>query len=258
MMRFIGVDLARGMRNPSGVAAIEGFATHGELIATDLLHTDDEIVAWVTEHAGESAIVAIDAPLRVPNEAGRRPAEAEISRAFARYHAGAHPANRRRLTIDGVVRGESLVTQFESHGFTHRPDVTAGELTRQIVEVYTHPAIIAFFDLPAIVRYKARPNRTRPQRLMEFGRLQSLLLSLTHGDPALHGADTILTHDLTTLTNARLKDYEDQLDAIVCAYTAHYLWRWGMARARVFGSFEKGYITTPVPPAMWTQARGTE
>jgi predicted RNase H-like nuclease len=250
-VRFIGVDLAWGVRRPTGLAAIDGDATHGALIATDLVRTDDEIVAWVTQHAAESALVAIDAPLHVPNESGRRPAEAEISRAFGRYHAGAHPVNRRLHSTDGIVRGESIAARLESLGFAHRPEVAAREPVRQIVEVYTHPAIIAFFDLPAIVRYKARPNRTRAERLTEFARLQRLMLSLTHADPALRGAEALLTQDLSTLTLARLKDYEDVLDAIVCAYTAHYLWRWGMARARVFGSFERGYITTPVPPSMW-------
>ncbi len=250
-MRFIGVDLAWGPRNPSGVAVIGGDVTHGALIATDLLRSDEEIVAWVLEHAADASIVAIDAPLRVPNDSGRRPAEAEISRAFARYHAGAHPANRQRLTVNGVVRGESLAARFESLNFVHRPEVIALQPIRQIVEVYTHPAIIAFFDLPAIVRYKARRNRAPAERLAEFQRLQTLLLSLTRADPALTGADAFLTRDLSALTNARLKAYEDQLDAIVCAYTAHYLWRWGMARARVFGSLERGYITTPIPRSMY-------
>ncbi|HEX6291799.1 MAG TPA: DUF429 domain-containing protein [Herpetosiphonaceae bacterium] len=254
-MRFIGLDLAWSFRNPTGAAVIEGDATSGRLLTTRLLRGDDEVIAFVVEHAGDApALVAIDAPLSVPNQAGRRPAEVEISKLFARYHAGAHPVNRNRLARDGIVRGEVLLERLLDQGFIHRTEVAAQVPIRQIVEVYTHPAIVSIFDLDRIIRYKARPRRTHDERLAEFAAYQARLRSLAQADPALLHADKLLATELAPLSKARLKDYEDLLDGVMCAYIAHYLWRWGMARARVFGNIDEGYITTPVPRALWSSA----
>lgn len=251
-MRFIGLDLAWSARNPTGAAVVEGDARGGALRTTELLGGDDEVIAFVREQAGTApALVLIDAPLYVPNQTGRRPAEAEISATFARYHAGAHPANRNRLAVAGVVRGETLVTRLEALGFTHQAEVVAGQAVRQIVEVYTHPALIAFFNLERIIQYKARPKRSHEHRLAEFARFQSYLRSLSTADPALHDTTALLARDLDFPSKARLKDYEDLLDGVLCAYIGQYLWRWGMRRARVFGTMAEGYITTPVPPHMW-------
>lgn len=251
-MRFIGLDLAWSARNPTGAAVVEGDARGGALRTTQLLGGDDEVIAFVREQAAAApTLVMIDAPLHVPNQSGRRPAEAEISRAFARYHAGAHPANRNRLAVAGVVRGETLVVRLEALGFTHQAEVVVQQPVRQIVEVYTHPALIAFFDLERIIQYKARPTRSHAHRLAEFTRYQDYLRALSTADPALRDTTALLAHDLNFPSKARLKDYEDLLDGVLCAYIGQYLWRWGMSRARVFGNMAEGYITTPVPPHMW-------
>ncbi|HEY0601405.1 MAG TPA: DUF429 domain-containing protein [Herpetosiphonaceae bacterium] len=251
-MRFIGLDLAWSSRNPTGGAVIEGEATSGRLTHTALLGSDDQVLRFVQEQAGdEPAIVAIDAPLSVPNQGGRRPAEVEITQMFARYHAGAHPVNRNRLARDGVVRGEALVEQLLKQGFEHRTEVTAQVPVRQIIEVYTHPAIVSIFDLQRIIRYKARPRRSHAERLAEFRVYQDRLRSLSQADPALVDTDELLSVDVGQLIKARLKDYEDILDGVMCAYIAQYLWRWGMTRAQVFGNLEQGYITSPVPRSRW-------
>jgi predicted RNase H-like nuclease len=251
-MRFIGLDLAWSARNLTGAAVIDGDATAGRLLATTLLDDDEAIVAFVAQYAGDApALVTIDAPLVVPNATGRRPAEAAIARAFARYHAGAHPANRSRLARNGVVRGELLVERLAALGFVHRAEVTALEPVRQVLEVFPHPALVALFDLDRIIPYKARPHRSHAQRITAFRQLQAHLRSLASAEPALLDAAALLDDPLEFAVQARLKDYEDRLDGLICAYIGQYLWRWGMARARVFGDFQRGYITTPVPPLMW-------
>lgn len=250
-MRFIGIDLAWSARNRSGGAVIDGAAHAGTLIAAELLHDDDSIVAFVERFSGDDpAIVAIDAPLRVPNQRGRRAAEAELGRVFARYHAGAHPANRSLLAVDGVVRGEALTARLAARGFVERAEVAAGAAVRQVLEVFPHPAMIALFDLDRIIPYKARPRRSREIRQAAFDRYRAHLRALRHADPALHVPD-LLDRDLRALNLARLKDEEDLLDGLMCAYIAHYLWRWGMQRAQVFGSPEHGTITTPIPRLLW-------
>lgn len=254
-MRFIGLDLAWSARNRTGAVVIEGDERAGRVVASALLGDDEQVVRFVRDHAGDDpatpALVAIDAPLRVPNVGGRRCAEAEIGSMFARYHAGAHPANRTRLAPNGVVRGEALVERLEALGFAHHPEVAALAPTRQIVEVYPHPAMVSIFELDRIVKYKARPALSPEARRTGFHDYHRYLAGLATGQPALYGADELLDRDLAGLRGAALKGHEDQLDGLMCAYIGHYLWRWGMARARVFGSLKGGSITSPVPRAHW-------
>jgi predicted RNase H-like nuclease len=248
---FIGIDLAWSPRNRTGAAAILGDDRGGTVAAVELLGSDQEIVDFIAKQAGDGpAIAAVDAPLWVPNESGRRPGEAEIGAAFGRYQAGAHPANRRRLAFGGVVRGEALVSALETHGFTHAPSIEAGAPVRQVIEIFPHPAMIALFEIPRTLKYKAKPNRSAAERMSEWSRYQSYLRALAAVDPPLYGQEPLLEQDVAALRGRRLKDYEDQVDALFCAYIALYAFRWGAARCRMFGTMEGGYIYTPVPDDM--------
>src|SRR5215213_7158895 len=94
-MIFIGIDLAWSRNNASGAAIVRGTAGGGELTDVVLLGSDDEIVSYIGAAAcAGPAIVAVDAPLVVPNPTGRRPGEQELGTIFAKHQAGAHPANR--------------------------------------------------------------------------------------------------------------------------------------------------------------------
>ncbi len=252
-MIFIGLDLAWSPRNRSGAAVIVEEADGGQLKAPPvLLHTDDQIVAYIEEHAGASpAIVAVDAPLWVPNIRGQRLAETELAHAFRRYEAGAHPANRQRLAIAGVVRGEALVTALQQRGFSHTVTITPGVAVRQVIEVFPHPAMIALFGLERTLKYKARANRSRDLRLRAWQHYQQHLFALTTADPQLRGHAEFVQQDVARLRGQALKAYEDQVDALFCAYIALYAWHWGSTRCRTFGTLAEGYIFTPVPATMW-------
>lgn len=250
-MIYIGVDLAWSPRNPTGAAVVDGDATGGALRDVTLLHDDASIVAYIERFARDGpALVAVDAPLWTPNQTGRRLAEAELGRAFRRYEAGAHPANRQRLTFDGVVRGEALAAALAARGFVQRLTVAAGVTVRQVVEVFPHPAMVAMFNLERTLKYKARSNRSRATRLAEWRRYQGYLRDLASADPPLRGHEALVAQDVAALRGRRLKDYEDMIDALCCAYIALYAFRWGEARCRAFGTLEAGYIFTPMPEAL--------
>jgi predicted RNase H-like nuclease len=252
MITCIGLDLAWSPRNPTGAAVIVGDANGGALTETALLGEMEQIVAYVARHAEDGpAFVAIDAPLRVPNATGRRGAEAALNQVFRTYDAGAHPANRSLPAFRGGVRGEQLAEALVALGFTHDcTSIAAGVAARQVIEVYPHPAMVALFDLGKALKYKARPGRELAERLEAWRQYQAHLRDLAAADPALHGHAAFLSQDVAALRGRRLKDYEDQVDAIMCAYVALYAFRWGAARCRTFGTLEEGYIFTPVPESL--------
>ena len=104
---FIGLDLAWSRRNRTGGAVIRA----GRLVAqTGLLTDDASILAFVESHLPDDApaVVAINAPLTVPNETGRRACDHAISVELHRFQAGAYPANRQIVAYDGDIRGEVL------------------------------------------------------------------------------------------------------------------------------------------------------
>ncbi len=248
----IGIDLAWSPRNWSGVAVIQGSSVEAVLMETKILKEDTEILALVDRYTQtETVLVAVDAPLHVPNLTGRRSAEAEIGQIFRPYHAGAHPANRQRLVFDGVVRGEALVEQLIQRGFVHTTPIEPNQPIRQVIEVFPHSGMVGIFDLERILKYKAKPSRSWEERLQAWKRYQTLMASLQEADPSLQGQDQLVQQPIHHLKGRQLKDYEDQMDAVICAYIVLYGFRWGSQRCRTFGNLTDGYIFTPVPRSLW-------
>ncbi len=250
---YIGLDLAWSPRNLSGAAVIQSrsLAQGGQLLDVALLDTNDAILRYVQRYVqsaqplGSQVWIAVDAPLRVPNLTGRRQAEAQISQAFRVYHAGAHPANRHLLMRDGVVRGEALVAGLQALGIPYKTQFEPG--SHAVVEVFPHPAMVTLFELSKVLPYKAKPKRDWATRLGAWRQYQRHLAALKTADPALTDVDGLLAQDVEALKGKKLKNYEDQMDAVMCAYIALYAHRWGSERCRVFGTFADGSIFTPVP-----------
>ncbi|RLC76664.1 MAG: DUF429 domain-containing protein [Chloroflexi bacterium] len=245
-MYFVGIDLAWSYRNTTGVAVLRNEGEKGLLVAwNERLRRDEEIVSFIEGAVGGSpALIAIDAPLVVPNETGTRPCDRELSRLFRRYEAGAHPANRRKF--GGIVRGEELVQRLSERGFVHSPQVAPRKEVRQVIEVYPHPAAITLFGLEKTIKYKARPGRTYEFRWSEMNRYRRHLQALESAEPALEARE-ILNQAPEGLKGQALKCLEDLLDALFCAYIALYCWHWGPERYRVIGDLERGYIIVPNP-----------
>ncbi len=249
-MFFLGLDLAWSPRNRSGVALLQGGAEGAEVVEVGLIGGDDEILAYIQEHVDqEGAVIAIDAPLRVQNQQGSRTAERDLNRMFRTYQAMTHPANRQLLAYEGVVRGEALVKGLAEMGFTLLSMIDQKERQRQILEVFPHAAMVGIFGLDRILRYKAKPQRSWAERVQEWQRYQTLLGTLQDRDPWLRGQEKLLEQEVKLLRGRKLKDYEDQVDALMCAYIALYGFRWGTLRCQSFGSDEEGAIFTPVPEA---------
>lgn len=248
MKRCIGIDLAWSRRNSSGAFALEadGDATAREVSWREGLKDDDEIIAFIAQASGPGpALVAIDAPIAVPNESGARPCDREISRVFGRFQAGAHPANRRALGRYGGLRAEQLTKRIVHElGFAHHPHIARQANTRQLIEVYPHPGMVALFGLDKTLKYKrGRVERRRA----ELDCLQRHLLALVNAVPALQVGNG-WRRDVHRLRGRLLKQYEDLLDSLFCAYTLAYCWHYGPLHYQIFGNVQEGHILVPIPP----------
>jgi predicted RNase H-like nuclease len=246
-MRCIGIDLAWSPRNSSGGFALEiEDGTARELGWREDLGSDDEVVAFIAATAAQgAALVAIDAPIAVPNESGARPCDRAITRVFGRFQAGAHPASRQTLGRYGGLRGERLARRIERElEFAHDPYVARRAAVRQLMEVYPHPGMVALFGLERTLKYK---RGAAAQRRVELGRLQEHLLALADGMPALQAGEG-WRRDIAQLGGRRLKQYEDLLDSLFCAYSAVFCWHHGPTHYEVFGSIQEGHILVPIPP----------
>lgn len=245
-MRFIGLDLAWSIANPSGYCVVEG----DRVVASGLAHGDDDIVDRLAPAVAGACLVAIDAPLIVPNQTGRRVCEARIA-ALGVFHAAAHPSNLGLAAFAGGARGRRLAERL---GLSMDPLIEAGTAVRTAIEVYPHPATIALFGLDVVLKYKARRNRPLDVRRGEYRRLCAHLESLAAADPPLRVATgdrwPQLLAAVESASGRPLKDAEDELDAHLCAYIAAYYWTHGATRCRVIGDLGLGYIVTPVDGRM--------
>lgn len=249
-MYFAGIDIAWSDNNPSGIAFLKADEDSGSLVEVDIVETDEEIIDRIKQVVGkEDAVITVDAPLKVPNETGRRPAEEVVGKLFSKYDAGAHPANRKRLSQwTDRVRGEDIVAKLESEGFEHNPYIERNENCRKIVEVYPHPSMVALFDLEKILKYKNKSGRDYEFLYEEFRKYQENLKELKNREPALETPE-IVEKDVEGMIGKTLKQYEDKLDALFCAYTGYYYWA-NPRECEVLGNTEEGYIMTPIKQDM--------
>jgi predicted RNase H-like nuclease/ppGpp synthetase/RelA/SpoT-type nucleotidyltranferase len=245
-MHFVGVDLAWGERSPTGVGVLDD---NGRLVHVSARTDDASIVAALTPYVEGPCLVAVDAPLVVVNETGNRPAEAALNRDFARFDAGAHPANAAKPEFARTPRGARLATLL---GLDMDPGSTAA---RRVIEVYPHPATVALFRLGRTLKYKNRPGRPLAQLRSELLRLVRLLESLRDASVPLvldvHQPWQVLVSQVEgAARKSDLRRAEDQVDAVVCAYVALFAQR-RPALTTTYGDADwgSGYIVTPTLPA---------
>jgi predicted RNase H-like nuclease len=159
-VRFVGIDLAWSPRNPSGGAVLS--ASGDVLASTSALGGDEQVVDFVTEALPRNlpGLVAIDAPLSVPNETGARPCDRNVASVFGRFHAAPYPANRQNLNRYGGLRAEAIRRRLEALGFRNDPAIGRKDDTRRVIEVFPHPATVSLFQLSYTLKYKTRPSRS--------------------------------------------------------------------------------------------------
>jgi predicted RNase H-like nuclease len=238
-MHFVGLDLAWGERNHTGVAVID---SGGRLLNIGIARDDASIEDAVAPYASGDCLVAIDAPLIVKNTTGHRPCETALNHDFQRFEAGARPAYTQKPEFSHP-RGARIATALNL-------DVDpASTATRRAIEVYPHPATIALFGLEKTLKYKRGAFEDRQRELLQ---LMTLVEGLDKATPRLRVNHNVSWVELRKRVAAasrpgQLDRDEDPVDAVVCAYVALYRYH-RPEDVTVYGNFATGYIVTPTLP----------
>ena len=164
-MHFVGLDLAWGEKNQTGVAVVD---SDGRLLHVGAAHDDDSIATAVAPFTKDDCLVAIDAPLIVKNATGHRPAETQFNRDFQRFEAGARPA----FTDRPEFKHPRAARIAERLGLDMDPSSSS---SRRAIEVYPHPATVVLFELEKTLKYKRGPFADRHRELL---RLMTLIEGL--------------------------------------------------------------------------------
>lgn len=236
-MHYVGVDLAWGQRNPTGVAVLDG---DGVLVHVSAAGDDDDVLAQIGPYVAGPCVVAVDAPLVVTNPTGTRPCETALNRDFRHYDAGAHPANTGLAWFADGGRGARLCRALSLDLDPRSPS------TRRALEVYPHAAAVVLFGLDRTLKYKQKQGRDVALLQSELLRLVGLIEGLP--DVCLDHPDwRRLTTTVGTATRkSELRRAEDPIDAVLCAYVARFfLTRPG--EVTIYGEPSTGCIVTPTP-----------
>ncbi|WP_066899739.1 bifunctional ribonuclease/(p)ppGpp synthase [Mycolicibacterium houstonense] len=239
-MYFVGLDLAWGEKNQTGVAVID---SGGRVLHVGVAQDDDDIAAAIEPYVSGDCLVAIDAPLIVKNPTGHRPCERDLNRDFQRFDAGARPAFTERPEFKHP-RGARIAAAL---GLDLDPSSPS---SRRAIEVYPHPATVALFGLDKTLKYK---RGTFGDRQRELLRLMTFIEDLDTATPRLRANRNVGWVELRKRIEAatrpgQLDRDEDPVDALLCAYIALY-WYHRPEDVTIYGDYASGYIVTPSLPA---------
>lgn len=208
---YIGIDLAWGEKNYSGFCVAAEDPNRLKILELKLLKSIDEIVEAIKKYQDFKIYVGVDAPLVVPNEEGNREIEKEFNKDFAKYKISMLPANKKLLSkYSPKIRSIELFEKLKSLGFQR--DYTQEKV---IFEVYTHSTIAMCFHNHQILPYKRKKGRCGEFIKEQLSLYQKYLQKEFRPHPALK-------EDIALLKGQKVKDYEDMLDAITCAYSIYY------------------------------------
>ncbi|WP_395658567.1 DUF429 domain-containing protein [Nocardioides sp.] len=231
-MHYVGVDLAWGERQRTGLAVLDD---GGRLVHLSSVRTDEEIRDALAPYVEGPCLAGIDAPLVVTNPTGSRPAEQQLNRDFRIFEAGAHPSNTGKPEFADGTRGARICRLLRLD-----MDPRSGR-ERRAIEVYPHPATVVLFGLRKTLKYKNKTGRALDSMRAELLVLMDHLERIVVTGPSWAALRSDVEH---AARKSDLGRAEDQVDAVVCAYVALFADRWP-ERVTTYGDLESGYIVTP-------------
>lgn len=233
---IVGVDLAWGERKPDGVCVIayNGRNPPHAVVTESYLSTGDKSLLALADRLQEApggTFWAVDGPIVCANATGSRPVDKLTHAHFGKYHAGCHPAN---LVL--TPRPPRILRELQARGYRAGWDFHPGD--RLVAEVYPHPAMVRWFGLKRVLKYKRPP---KANQTAEFQRYQSLLAAwIAREFPWLDLAEATVP-----LQAEWRKAVEDQLDALFCALIGLWHVHYHGKRTQILGDRSSGFILVP-------------
>jgi predicted RNase H-like nuclease len=195
-LRYLGVDFAWSKNNFSALTLLED----NKLIETVYLQSDEEILEYINQTTPD--MIGVDAALEVKNETGNRIIENQILKEYAKYKLGVYPINKNIMDkLYGGNRAEELFAKLDNY-----------KLRENLFEVYTHATILRCFTKDRVLSYKRKKGRTTPFIKEQLEILQNYLDEVVEG---------IEPYNISESKSKDLKEIEDKLDSIVCAYSLY-------------------------------------
>jgi predicted RNase H-like nuclease len=235
----LGIDAAWTTKNPSGVALLVEEDKKWKLIScaisykdfTHPLEVDEKPTGEepdfkkIIEVAGKKAardisIVALDMPLSKESIEGRRKADQQVSIHYGARGAGTHTPNKEYA---GFFK--KVCDDLDKQNY---PLITGTPQERGAIEVYPHPALIELTKSEKRLPYKVDKigrywkDDTREERRKNlFAQWQIILDILKLQIPNLDEQISLPKSEIGSLSKIKkwkLKAFEDQLDAVICAW----------------------------------------
>jgi predicted RNase H-like nuclease len=160
-------------------------------------------------------LIAVDMPLSHAPIVTRRASDQAVSLAYGGRWCGTHTPIPER---PGKI-GETLTQGLKAAGY---PLLTTEIVSRGVIEVYPHPALVELASAEKRLPYKISkirdywPDRTPAERKKSLvDTWKSIILLL---ESEIDGVSDALPLPTTTARGHELKAFEDALDAVVCAW----------------------------------------
>lgn len=234
-MRFIGIDLAWTTKNETGICVLDDGGNILHLSAE--VYSNDEIIEIIQELYQHPTIVAIDAPIVVPNETGSRPAESALARDLIHNHRiRAFHCSRSYLSKHyGGIRAEEIAQRLISD-MNFKVGYFQGEDC--VVETLPTGIIAGLFPEHAPFKYKIKKGINTQFAGEELIRLASLF----EENGLLN--ELAINSQLKYSKNLH-KHLEDQIDAFLCAFMGYRLQYKG-TKVQIYGDYSNGFILLPL------------
>jgi len=249
---LIGFDSAWTVRNRGALVALRLRGGRADLVfgpaPCSFEEAQKEIETWRAEG---QILVALDQPLIVRNERGRRPAESAVAHVIGRHFGGVQPAN---LSRKGMFDAGAPIWLWLDSLRPHTTDPFAQpnlDTPTAVFEAFPALATLGLFD----ELWGCRLLRYNPQRRATF--LLSDWRTLARSLERIFGELEIeeLRAWSAQVAEARpTKALQDQIDACLCLLVA-LLRHAAPERLAVVGDRESGYIVTPAAGALLAELR---
>lgn len=278
MARYFGIDLAWGLGLPHPVTGTARLPNEtglcllddtGTIIDAGWARGVEDVASWVAQHERPGDVIAIDAPLIVPNATGMRAAEREVGSRYGRWKVAANASNQ----ASAARAGELLLAALEPRGIRYTDGTQPPPANTTVAfECYPYTTIVGAPELgydderPRYKRLIPGIDRADARRLRATAcdELIARVASLRQARPPLdlrsHETTRQLIDEPSPLTDRDYKHREDLLDATLCAWTAALWHSNGPERTQVLGAETgevdaRGRRATIVAPARPEQRR---